>query len=1080
MEKPAEQGELSKRKQKKEAKRIKRQEAKEAFNSLDGQVQHTNDDSIVSKRSAVVHGYIDDTFLRHFVKSKSDRSPLINRGYYLRMKVIESFLTESIKKVFDLYRKDTGVQVVSLGAGYDTMGMRYLLTHPDKTYFIKNVQFFDVDFPAVMQAKSSLMKAAPEGTFPSDWKLDPSSQTVFIQSPSYCAVGVDLREAEKELLPSLQAAQSSFDPNKPTIFYAECVMQYMPPAGSVSLLKHLASSFTKSLFFAYDQLHPDDSFGKVMLHSLDIRKSPLLGIVSMKDGEALMQRAIRCGYKYSSFANFYDLARFFITHEEELRLRTLEPFDEHEEWSEMCEHYGITMATNLDNFPRRWHSSFKDIASLKQCTAKSLPSTPCQTQVWPSARFRCERWGFGEIDSFVAADGDRWFVSFGGFSGGKLHGRVSTVYVQTLRQGDLMVTEVNEVTPGPLIFHSFTRLSSMQYLVFGGRTNPSDVKGEAYLLSLSDIDMSTQSISIRWTLLSMTEGNSPSPRFRHTGISIGENKVFIFGGQDANGSFLGDAWIGIFHPSKSQIEWECLPLTGSPPDPCCSSAGVFYKNHVFLSGGLKKDFTASGKIVKIELGKGKCIQSRESIGERFSHSLSVVHLNQKDYFFVLGGSLTAPKDQAHAALLVNPENLALEVSVTLPNSTFWWSKHSTVTLDKGVMAVIGGGYTCFSFGTALSPPLILLLGGASFNEEAIFLQSKKNVSAELERKVCFSPPKEVDPMKLTEKTFLEVTTAASRPIVFRHADLGPCVNKWKSREYLAEAEKDMVVSTHVASGSSMLDFVAKNFVFRHMSFKDLVNQVTDATKFFRDHGRLPKDVFYFRSVSSHMKTERANVWKDFPNLGKDFVLPDFVESVIKPRMHQACLRINSCSVSVWLHYDVMDNILCQIVGVKKVTLFPPSQWNNLYMVGSSSPLLSMSNPDLERFPKFVEAQKHMIEVTLHPGDVLYVPALWFHHLETLESPDGGDDYSISINVFYEHFESKLYDSKDLYGNKDVPQYAALRSNIVSHATKLVKNQEKLKTGDAFANTKHTEFALRQAIQDLEVLANSLEAKNKIF
>lgn len=58
-------------------------------------VQHTNDDSVLSKRSAVALNYFHDAFLRYFVKRPTRRSPLINRGYYLRMAVI----TDLVKRI---------------------------------------------------------------------------------------------------------------------------------------------------------------------------------------------------------------------------------------------------------------------------------------------------------------------------------------------------------------------------------------------------------------------------------------------------------------------------------------------------------------------------------------------------------------------------------------------------------------------------------------------------------------------------------------------------------------------------------------------------------------------------------------------------------------------------------------------------------------------------------------------------------------------------------------------------------------------------------------------------------------------
>jgi len=46
------------------------------------------------------------------------------------------------------------------------------------------------------------------------------------------------------------------------------------------------------------------------------------------------------------------------------------------------------------------------------------------------------------------------------------------------------------------------------------------------------------------------------------------------------------------------------------------------------------------------------------------------------------------------------------------------------------------------------------------------------------------------------------------------------------------------------------------------------------------------------------------------------------------------------------------------------------------------------------------------------GDVLYIPALWFHNM-TAKS------FGIAINIFWKNLDQSLYDPKDPYGNKDL-------------------------------------------------------------
>ena len=64
--------------------------------------EQTNNSSIVSKRSVEKLYYPEPHFFRYFVKKPQRRSPLINRGYWLRMYAVEhvvrTFLAEPAVK----------------------------------------------------------------------------------------------------------------------------------------------------------------------------------------------------------------------------------------------------------------------------------------------------------------------------------------------------------------------------------------------------------------------------------------------------------------------------------------------------------------------------------------------------------------------------------------------------------------------------------------------------------------------------------------------------------------------------------------------------------------------------------------------------------------------------------------------------------------------------------------------------------------------------------------------------------------------------------------------------------------------
>lgn len=97
-----------------------------------------------------------------------------------------------------------------------------------------------------------------------------------------------------------------------------------------------------------------------------------------------------------------------------------------------------------------------------------------------------------------------------------------------------------------------------------------------------------------------------------------------------------------------------------------------------------------------------------------------------------------------------------------------------------------------------------------------------------------------------------------------------------------------------------------------------------------------------------------------------------------------------------LHRDLVDNFLYQIRGSKKIRLFSPSESMFLYpeIIGGN-PFYEPSHVNPERvdhvsFPLFKQACSVICE--LHAGEMLYLPAGWWHHVINRE-------ISWSLNFF---------------------------------------------------------------------------------
>jgi hypothetical protein len=91
------------------------------------------------------------------------------------------------------------------------------------------------------------------------------------------------------------------------------------------------------------------------------------------------------------------------------------------------------------------------------------------------------------------------------------------------------------------------------------------------------------------------------------------------------------------------------------------------------------------------------------------------------------------------------------------------------------------------------------------------------------------------------------------------------------------------------------------------------------------------------------------------------------------------------------HFDEMNNIACVVGGRRRFTLFPPEQVSNLYVgpleytpAGAPVSMVSLESPDFQRFPRFREALAAAQVAELEPGDAIFIPAVWWHHVVSLD------------------------------------------------------------------------------------------------
>jgi lysine-specific demethylase 8 len=151
-----------------------------------------------------------------------------------------------------------------------------------------------------------------------------------------------------------------------------------------------------------------------------------------------------------------------------------------------------------------------------------------------------------------------------------------------------------------------------------------------------------------------------------------------------------------------------------------------------------------------------------------------------------------------------------------------------------------------------------------------------------------------------------------------------------------------------------------------------------------------------------------------------------------PKLAEACPALPHTSVgprgdreqwrrNVWIgpegtftpiHRDPYENLFVQVVGTKRVHLFPPECGTKLYLSASTTSqsntstiptedfLLEEHDPatsaqQASQFPLLGEAMSAQgaAHTVLGPGDALYIPKGWFHCIKSLHT-------SVSVNSWW--------------------------------------------------------------------------------
>jgi FAD/FMN-containing dehydrogenase len=154
----------------------------------------------------------------------------------------------------------------------------------------------------------------------------------------------------------------------------------------------------------------------------------------------------------------------------------------------------------------------------------------------------------------------------------------------------------------------------------------------------------------------------------------------------------------------------------------------------------------------------------------------------------------------------------------------------------------------------------------------------------------------------------------------------------------------------------------------------------------------------YMAGAEELRVFRENEWSpEFSTLRADYELPDYVP---QSRLEASALWVSAKGVRSHLHYDgnLQHNLNAQVMGSKQVQLFSPDQMTNMYpyMYTSARPYtfsqVNVEDVDQREFPRF--AQVEGFEGTLGTGELLFIPAYWYHTFKHL------GDFNVNVNFWW--------------------------------------------------------------------------------
>lgn len=215
---------------------------------------------------------------------------------------------------------------------------------------------------------------------------------------------------------------------------------------------------------------------------------------------------------------------------------------------------------------------------------------------------------------------------------------------------------------------------------------------------------------------------------------------------------------------------------------------------------------------------------------------------------------------------------------------------------------------------------------------------------------------------ITEKEFLKKYFYPQKPVIIKGLVKNtPAAHKW-TLDYIKEKLGNVEVDVFDNSVKRNSAYTYGDLKMRFAEFLDLIT-IKQASNY---------RLFLF------------NGFKHSKELKKDFPCPSIFKGLLD---HIGFMFFAGRSTSVRVHFDIdMSNVLhTQFSGRKRIKLISPEYHDLMYKTPFNTfSIADFDNPDYSQYPALQYVQGY--DVTLEPGDTLFMPSGYWHHMTYV---DGG-------------------------------------------------------------------------------------------